>query len=194
VRSTSWCFWLLQGARVRRAMHSPPLQALTTDIKDINVFLADIAADTHEVGPPSAQLNEYARKTCGNCCWSGRSTCSAEQPPMGATPHVPRKGALGVCVQSPRPAEELAQHIRARNAARKAELAAALALLRSKPAGGARVARNPTAASAAQRPNNQPLALHSAASSPAKVDSLYSVRQSLWSLTRPQHMTSSRIF
>lgn len=113
---------------------------------------------------------------------------------MEGKPHGPclLKGVLVVCVQSTRPAEELAQHIRARNAARKAELAAALAVLRSKPAGGARVARNPMAAFAAQRPNNQPLALHSAASSPAKVDSLYPVRQSLWSLIRTQHMTHSR--
>lgn len=70
------CFWLLQGALVRRALHSPPLQALIREIKDINVFLADIAADTHEVRPPSAQLDEHARRTCGNCCTCSRSTCN----------------------------------------------------------------------------------------------------------------------
>ena len=52
VCSTQWCFRLLQGARVRQAMHSPPLRALIREIKDINIFLADIAADTHEVSPP----------------------------------------------------------------------------------------------------------------------------------------------
>ena len=56
-------------------MHSPPLQALIREIKDINVFLADIAADTHEVRPPSAQPNVYAHRTCGNCCTSSWSMC-----------------------------------------------------------------------------------------------------------------------
>ena len=52
-------FWLLQGALVRRAMQSPPLQALIREIKDINTFLADLTTDTHEASLISAKPRNF---------------------------------------------------------------------------------------------------------------------------------------
>jgi hypothetical protein len=64
--------------------------------------------------------------------------------------------------------------MRARNAARKADLARALVSPGFMPAGAGCAARNPPAAPAAQMPNHQRPALRSATSSPTKVTSVAS--------------------
>jgi hypothetical protein len=97
---------------------------------------------------------------------------------MRNTPHLARRAqrststglmhaAPSTSVQSPRPDEELARQMRVRNAARKADLAAALQSPGYRPDGAAPPPRKPAASSAksARRP-----ALQSASSSPAKVD------------------------